>query len=138
LDFETNICGVKSTVRNLIVQLHEKASQKKSWWLVRHTAGMLEMRHSDLAKVSNFCLKYKYISDRFISPGFQVLHHDNRAAKANIDRHTVTVAQEQRNKYNQVRRFDAFWLFHQSMIRLGVTRCLTGTVLSKIPSSKGL
>ena len=29
------------TVRDLLVELYEKAGHGKQWWLVRHTAGML-------------------------------------------------------------------------------------------------
>ncbi len=50
LNFETKLPGDSSTVKGLIMQLYEKASIRKSWWLVRHTAGMLSMKHDDLAK----------------------------------------------------------------------------------------
>ena len=32
------------------MNLYEKASSRKLWWLVRHTAGMLEMRTEELEK----------------------------------------------------------------------------------------
>jgi hypothetical protein len=31
--------------------VYEKASLKKTWWLVRHAAGMLEMKSDEIAKV---------------------------------------------------------------------------------------
>ena len=46
LDFDTGT----STLRELISNLYEKASSRKMWWLVRHTAGMLSMRPDDLEK----------------------------------------------------------------------------------------
>ncbi|KAK7498731.1 hypothetical protein BaRGS_00010108, partial [Batillaria attramentaria] len=39
----------KCTVRDLLVELYEKAGHWKQWWLVRHTAGMLQKRVEDLA-----------------------------------------------------------------------------------------
>ncbi|XP_064608813.1 phosphorylase b kinase regulatory subunit alpha, liver isoform-like isoform X1 [Liolophura sinensis] len=50
LDWDTEIGGKKGcTVRDLLVELYEKAGHWKQWWLVRHTAGMLRKRVEDLA-----------------------------------------------------------------------------------------
>ena len=39
-DFDTMMEGRKgTTVRDLLVELYDKAGQLKQWWLVRHTAG---------------------------------------------------------------------------------------------------
>ncbi|KAL8604077.1 hypothetical protein ACOMHN_024902 [Nucella lapillus] len=49
-DWNTNIDSKnKCTVRDLLVELYEKAGFWKQWWLVRHTAGMLKKRVEDLA-----------------------------------------------------------------------------------------
>lgn len=39
-------------LKDLIVDVYEKASLKKMWWLVRHSAGLLGMKSDDLAKVN--------------------------------------------------------------------------------------
>ncbi|KAH9504319.1 hypothetical protein Btru_064617 [Bulinus truncatus] len=39
----------KVPVKELLVELYEKAGHWKQWWLVRHTAGMLRKRVEDLA-----------------------------------------------------------------------------------------
>lgn len=38
-------------LRDLIVRIYEKASIRKMWWLVRHSAGMLSMNPEELGKV---------------------------------------------------------------------------------------
>lgn len=40
-----------SKLKDLILDVYEKASLKKMWWLVRHSAGMLGMKSDELAKV---------------------------------------------------------------------------------------
>lgn len=39
-------------LRDLILNVYEKSSIRKMWWLVRHSAGMLGMTSDELAKVS--------------------------------------------------------------------------------------
>ena len=52
-DWETQMDGCPgATVKDLIVELYEKAGHMKQWWLVRHTAGMLRKRVEDLAKAA--------------------------------------------------------------------------------------
>ncbi|KAL5012659.1 hypothetical protein ScPMuIL_011210 [Solemya velum] len=48
-DWDTEVGGKSCTVRELLVELYEKAGHWKQWWLVRHTAGMLKKRVEDLA-----------------------------------------------------------------------------------------
>ncbi|XP_076446610.1 putative phosphorylase b kinase regulatory subunit alpha isoform X2 [Babylonia areolata] len=49
-EWETNIDSRhKCTVKDLLVELYEKAGFWKQWWLVRHTAGLLKKRVEDLA-----------------------------------------------------------------------------------------
>jgi hypothetical protein len=38
-------------LKDLIVEIYEKASIRKMWWLVRHSAGMLGLKSDELAKV---------------------------------------------------------------------------------------
>ncbi|KAJ8298449.1 hypothetical protein KUTeg_024980 [Tegillarca granosa] len=49
LEWEMEIGGRKCSVKELLVELYEKAGHWKQWWLVRHTAGMLHKRVEDLA-----------------------------------------------------------------------------------------
>ncbi|XP_060070242.1 probable phosphorylase b kinase regulatory subunit alpha [Ylistrum balloti] len=49
LDWDTEVGGKTCSVRELLVELYEKAGHWKQWWLVRHTAGMLRKRVEDLA-----------------------------------------------------------------------------------------
>ncbi|OWF44218.1 Phosphorylase b kinase regulatory subunit alpha, liver isoform [Mizuhopecten yessoensis] len=49
LDWDTEVGGKTCSVRELLVELYEKAGHWKQWWLVRHTAGMLKKRVEDLA-----------------------------------------------------------------------------------------
>jgi len=39
-------------LKDLIMDVYEKASIRKIWWLVRHSAGMLGMKSDQLAKVN--------------------------------------------------------------------------------------
>ncbi|XP_055893665.1 probable phosphorylase b kinase regulatory subunit alpha isoform X14 [Biomphalaria glabrata] len=49
-EFDTHIEeNRKVPVKELLVELYEKAGHWKQWWLVRHTAGMLRKRVEDLA-----------------------------------------------------------------------------------------
>ncbi|KAL4230406.1 Phosphorylase b kinase regulatory subunit alpha [Mactra antiquata] len=48
-DWDTEVDGKSCTVRELLVELYEKAGHFKQWWLVRHAAGMLRKRVEDLA-----------------------------------------------------------------------------------------
>ena len=44
-DFDTMMEGRKgTTVRDLLVELYDKAGHLKQWWLVRHTAGKNHFR----------------------------------------------------------------------------------------------
>lgn len=38
-------------MKNLIEKLYEKASIRKLWWLIRHSAGMLGLKIDESAKV---------------------------------------------------------------------------------------
>lgn len=50
-------------LKDLIVDVYEKASLKKMWWLVRHSAGLLGMKSDDLAKsVLTLIVRQKQIS----------------------------------------------------------------------------
>lgn len=40
-------------LRDLITHVYEKASVRKMWWLVRHSAGMLGLKLEELAKVGS-------------------------------------------------------------------------------------
>lgn len=42
----------RCTVRDLLMELYDKAGHLKQWWLVRHTAGMLRKKVEDLAKAA--------------------------------------------------------------------------------------
>ncbi|XP_052282161.1 phosphorylase b kinase regulatory subunit alpha, liver isoform-like isoform X7 [Dreissena polymorpha] len=48
-NWDTEVDGKSCTVRELLVELYEKAGHWKQWWLVRHAAGMLKKRVEDLA-----------------------------------------------------------------------------------------
>ena len=41
-------------LKDLIADVYEKASTRKMWWLVRHSAGMLGLKTEELAKVGHF------------------------------------------------------------------------------------
>ena len=49
-DLGASYPGLKLT--DLILGIYEKASMRKMWWLVRHSAGMLSMKADELAKVN--------------------------------------------------------------------------------------
>ncbi len=50
-------------MRDLIADLYQKASKKKIWWLVRHTAGMLGMKGDQLAvAVLGIIVRQKQVS----------------------------------------------------------------------------
>ncbi|ESO88485.1 hypothetical protein LOTGIDRAFT_179098 [Lottia gigantea] len=49
IDWDTQIGNRVCTVKELLIELYEKAGHWKQWWLVRHTAGMLKKRVEDLA-----------------------------------------------------------------------------------------
>jgi hypothetical protein len=52
-DWDTQMEGrAGCRVRDLLVELYEKAGHAKQWWLVRHTAGMLRKKVEDLAKAA--------------------------------------------------------------------------------------
>lgn len=52
-----------SVLKDLILDLFEKASRRKIWWLVRHSAGMLDMRHDELAQaVLSIIVRQKQVS----------------------------------------------------------------------------
>ncbi|KAK3100518.1 hypothetical protein FSP39_021212 [Pinctada imbricata] len=48
-DWETEVGEKTCTIHELLVELYEKAGHWKQWWLVRHTAGMLQKRVEELA-----------------------------------------------------------------------------------------
>ncbi|XP_052792707.1 phosphorylase b kinase regulatory subunit alpha, skeletal muscle isoform-like isoform X5 [Mya arenaria] len=48
-DWDTEVDSKSCTVKELLVELYEKAGHWKQWWLVRHSAGMLRKRVEDLA-----------------------------------------------------------------------------------------
>ena len=39
-------------MKDLLNELYEKAGQLKQWWLVRHTAGLLNKRVEDLSRAA--------------------------------------------------------------------------------------
>ncbi|KAL3879258.1 hypothetical protein ACJMK2_031560 [Sinanodonta woodiana] len=62
-DWDTEVGGNSCTVRELLVELYEKAGHWKQWWLVRHSAGMLRKRVEDLAlAVTDLLVRQKQLS----------------------------------------------------------------------------
>lgn len=51
LDWNVTSCFPGAKLRDLIANVYEKASIRKMWWLVRHSAGMLGLKSDELAKV---------------------------------------------------------------------------------------
>jgi len=51
-DWDTKIGGISGcTVKDLLIELYEKACAMKRWWLVRYTAGMVHKRMASLGSV---------------------------------------------------------------------------------------
>ena len=64
LDWELGDSYPGLKLKDLILGIYEKASMRKMWWLVRHSAGMLSMKADELAKVNNLIL-FKRIDFNF-------------------------------------------------------------------------
>jgi phosphorylase kinase alpha/beta subunit len=54
LEWDVSKYFPNSKLKDLIVGVYDKASIRKMWWLVRHSAGMLGLRSEELAKVTLF------------------------------------------------------------------------------------
>jgi hypothetical protein len=54
LEWDMGSCFPGLKLKDLIMDVYEKANIRKIWWLVRHSAGMLGMKSDQLAKVLLF------------------------------------------------------------------------------------
>ncbi|CAG2224079.1 Phosphorylase b kinase regulatory subunit alpha, skeletal muscle isoform,Phosphorylase b kinase regulatory subunit alpha, liver isoform [Mytilus edulis] len=62
-NWKTEVGGKDCTLKELLVELYEKAGHWKQWWLVRHTAGMLKKRVEELAlSATDLLVRQKQLS----------------------------------------------------------------------------
>ncbi|XP_025085854.1 phosphorylase b kinase regulatory subunit alpha, liver isoform-like isoform X3 [Pomacea canaliculata] len=75
LDWDTHMdLKKKCTVKDLLTELYEKASHWKQWWLVRHTAGMLEKRVEELAiAATDLLVRQKQLSVGMPNDGERII-----------------------------------------------------------------
>ncbi|XP_052076118.1 probable phosphorylase b kinase regulatory subunit alpha isoform X11 [Mytilus californianus] len=62
-NWKLEVGGKQCTLKELLVELYEKAGHWKQWWLVRHTAGMLKKRVEELAlSATDLLVRQKQLS----------------------------------------------------------------------------
>ncbi|XP_055331267.1 probable phosphorylase b kinase regulatory subunit alpha [Paramacrobiotus metropolitanus] len=136
----------KVTVGDLIRELYEKACQSKKWWLVRHSAGMLDKRVEDLARaVSDLIVHQKQVtvgmpSDNEITitrplPPDELQHLIRNAYKA--DSSTAMLTQELLMYLAMFVRTEPE-LFHDLLrLRVGLIIQIMATELARALKCKG-